>query len=241
MTAGHGIAHSEESPADHDPGLHGVQLWLALPGADRQAATRLRASRQLPVLGLGRVRGDRLRRVAGGCHLPGPDLLPARRRRDPCGPGRKRHHPAGPRPRARGLRGQRGRGRGPAFGVRWQPAVPGDRAPRARSSPGGRAPGCSSSAASRWARPCSCGGTSSGGPRTTSSRRHGRGRAASVSGRSGLPRPAPGRPAARCGAPGPPRLRVLIRRCRGRTAQQKLLNGCSVWMPSPGTRRRRGG
>lgn len=51
----------------------------------------------------------------------------------------------------------------------------------------------------------------------------------------GLPRPAPGRPAPRCGAPGPPRLRVLIRRCRGRTAQQKLHNGCSVWMPSPGT------
>src|SRR6266480_3869407 len=38
MTAGHGIAHSEESPADHDPGLHGVQLWVALPDADRQAA-----------------------------------------------------------------------------------------------------------------------------------------------------------------------------------------------------------
>lgn len=31
MTAGRGIAHSEESPADHPPVLHGVQLWVALP------------------------------------------------------------------------------------------------------------------------------------------------------------------------------------------------------------------
>jgi quercetin 2,3-dioxygenase len=53
MTAGHGIAHSEESPADHDPSLHGVQLWLALPGADRQAAPAFEHHAQLPVLGLG--------------------------------------------------------------------------------------------------------------------------------------------------------------------------------------------
>lgn len=31
MTAGRGIAHAEESPADHPPALHGVQLWAALP------------------------------------------------------------------------------------------------------------------------------------------------------------------------------------------------------------------
>jgi len=31
MTAGRGIAHAEESPADHPPILHGVQLWVALP------------------------------------------------------------------------------------------------------------------------------------------------------------------------------------------------------------------
>ncbi len=36
MTSGRGIAHSEESPADHPPVLHGVQLWAALPpGHDR--------------------------------------------------------------------------------------------------------------------------------------------------------------------------------------------------------------
>jgi quercetin 2,3-dioxygenase len=52
MTAGHGIAHSEESPADHDPRLHGVQLWLALPDADRQAVPAFEHHAQLPVLGL---------------------------------------------------------------------------------------------------------------------------------------------------------------------------------------------
>ncbi len=31
MTSGHGISHSEESPADRPPVLHGVQLWVALP------------------------------------------------------------------------------------------------------------------------------------------------------------------------------------------------------------------
>src|ERR1700735_5056747 len=38
MTAGRGIAHSEESPVEHDPLLHGVQLWVALPDAVRQVA-----------------------------------------------------------------------------------------------------------------------------------------------------------------------------------------------------------
>ncbi|WP_424464853.1 pirin family protein [Pseudoclavibacter helvolus] len=37
MTAGHGIAHSEVSPdrPDRNPVLHGVQLWVALPAAQR--------------------------------------------------------------------------------------------------------------------------------------------------------------------------------------------------------------
>jgi redox-sensitive bicupin YhaK (pirin superfamily) len=52
MTAGRGIAHSEESPAGHDPGLHGVQLWLALPGADRQVAPAFEHHADLPSFGL---------------------------------------------------------------------------------------------------------------------------------------------------------------------------------------------
>lgn len=35
MTAGHGIAHSEQSPPEHPPRLHGLQLWIALPESAR--------------------------------------------------------------------------------------------------------------------------------------------------------------------------------------------------------------
>ena len=35
MTAGRGIAHSEESRRDHPPILHGVQLWTALPSGSK--------------------------------------------------------------------------------------------------------------------------------------------------------------------------------------------------------------
>ena len=52
MTAGRGIAHSEESPEDHDPALHGVQLWLALPGADREVAPDFEHHAELPSFGL---------------------------------------------------------------------------------------------------------------------------------------------------------------------------------------------
>ncbi|SDN53487.1 pirin family protein [Geodermatophilus sp. DSM 45219] len=38
MTAGHGIAHSEQSPAVHPRFLHGAQLWVALPEAARDTA-----------------------------------------------------------------------------------------------------------------------------------------------------------------------------------------------------------
>nr|WP_281425957.1 pirin family protein [Polymorphospora rubra] len=38
MTAGHGIAHSEESPAAHPPSMHGLQLWVALPDSARHGA-----------------------------------------------------------------------------------------------------------------------------------------------------------------------------------------------------------
>jgi len=48
MTAGRGIAHSEESPADHDPALHGVQLWLALPATDRAVAPGFEHHAELP-------------------------------------------------------------------------------------------------------------------------------------------------------------------------------------------------
>jgi redox-sensitive bicupin YhaK (pirin superfamily) len=53
MTAGRGIAHSEESPAEHDPELHGVQLWVALPDAQRQVGPFFEHHAELPVIGAG--------------------------------------------------------------------------------------------------------------------------------------------------------------------------------------------
>ena len=48
MTAGRGIAHAEESPAVHDPDLHGVQLWVALPDAARMAEPAFEHHGELP-------------------------------------------------------------------------------------------------------------------------------------------------------------------------------------------------
>jgi quercetin 2,3-dioxygenase len=53
MTAGRGIAHSEESPAEHDPELHGVQLWVALPDAQRQVEPAFEHHAELPAIGAG--------------------------------------------------------------------------------------------------------------------------------------------------------------------------------------------
>jgi quercetin 2,3-dioxygenase len=53
MTAGRGIAHSEESPAEHDPQLHGVQLWVALPDAFRHTEPTFAHHADLPTAGIG--------------------------------------------------------------------------------------------------------------------------------------------------------------------------------------------
>ncbi|MEB3366335.1 pirin family protein [Saccharopolyspora mangrovi] len=49
MTAGRGISHSEESPADHSAILHGVQLWVALPAGQRDVAPHFEHHGALPV------------------------------------------------------------------------------------------------------------------------------------------------------------------------------------------------
>ncbi|XVV09129.1 pirin family protein [Actinoplanes sp. CA-131856] len=50
MTAGRGIAHSEETPVEHSPILHGVQLWVALPHAVRDMAPAFAHHADLPVV-----------------------------------------------------------------------------------------------------------------------------------------------------------------------------------------------
>jgi len=50
MTAGRGIAHSEETPRAHGGVLHGVQLWVALPNADRDVPPAFAHHADLPVV-----------------------------------------------------------------------------------------------------------------------------------------------------------------------------------------------
>lgn len=57
MTAGRGIAHSEETPTPNSGRLHGLQLWVALPEAERRREPAFDHYKDLPVLepGGGRV------------------------------------------------------------------------------------------------------------------------------------------------------------------------------------------
>src|SRR6266545_525174 len=50
MTAGRAISHSEETPADHSPTLHGVQLWTALPDRDRHTGPHFEHHAALPTV-----------------------------------------------------------------------------------------------------------------------------------------------------------------------------------------------
>ena len=50
MTAGYGIAHSEETPKANSGILDGVQLWVALPGGRRNMAPVFNHHASLPVL-----------------------------------------------------------------------------------------------------------------------------------------------------------------------------------------------
>jgi redox-sensitive bicupin YhaK (pirin superfamily) len=70
MTAGRGIAHSEETPARHSRALHGLQLWLALPGAHRHAVPAFHHYDQLPVVTLGPCRAIVVIGEFGGVRSP---------------------------------------------------------------------------------------------------------------------------------------------------------------------------
>src|SRR5437879_5977603 len=62
MTAGRGIAHAEDSDSAGAGRLHAVQLWIALPDAERHRAPAFRNYPQLPLVELG---GFRVRVLAG--------------------------------------------------------------------------------------------------------------------------------------------------------------------------------
>ena len=71
MTAGAGIAHSEVSPENHGPMLHGAQLWVALPDADRAVAPAFEHHAGLPVLTTPGLRATVLLGEVDGARSPG--------------------------------------------------------------------------------------------------------------------------------------------------------------------------
>src|SRR4051812_39072600 len=50
MSSAHGIAHPEMPPPDHPPGMHGLQLWVALPEEARHDEPRFEHHADLPIL-----------------------------------------------------------------------------------------------------------------------------------------------------------------------------------------------
>ena len=72
MTAGRGISHAEQTPARHTGRLSGVQLWIALPDADRNVEPSFAGIEQTPRL---EPRGGIIRVFAGalaGVRSPAP-------------------------------------------------------------------------------------------------------------------------------------------------------------------------
>jgi len=64
MTAGRGISHSEESPADRAGRFHSTQLWIALPDAERHREPDFRHYPELPIIDRG---GFCITVLAGAC------------------------------------------------------------------------------------------------------------------------------------------------------------------------------
>ena len=85
MTAGRGIAHAEETPRAHGPVLHGVQLWVALPHADRDMPPAFAHHADLPVVADGGLDRDRPDGLAGRRGLARRLLHAAARRRGHAG------------------------------------------------------------------------------------------------------------------------------------------------------------
>ncbi|MBB3083545.1 pirin family protein [Geodermatophilus sabuli] len=76
MTAGHGIAHSEQSPAVHPRFLHGAQLWVALPDAAREATPAFAHHRDLPGFSSDGLTATVLMGSLGGATSPGTAHTP---------------------------------------------------------------------------------------------------------------------------------------------------------------------
>jgi len=76
MTAGRGISHSEETPAEHTPVLQGVQLWVALPDRDRAVAPAFDTHADLPVVADGGLAATILMGTLDGVTSPAKAYTP---------------------------------------------------------------------------------------------------------------------------------------------------------------------
>ncbi len=76
MTAGGGVAHTEQTPPDHSRVLDGVQLWVALPDSHRNGPASFSTTPDVPVIespaGLVRVFSGTI----GGVTSPAPHRSP---------------------------------------------------------------------------------------------------------------------------------------------------------------------
>lgn len=55
MTAGHGVAHAEQSPVKTVEKMHGVQMWVAQPDVTRNGVPRFEHHAELPLVSLANV------------------------------------------------------------------------------------------------------------------------------------------------------------------------------------------
>ena len=76
MTAGAGIVHSELSPPDRPPRMHGLQLWVALPDAARHVAPHFDTVTDLPRLERPGLGGQVLLGEVDGVRSPAPTYSP---------------------------------------------------------------------------------------------------------------------------------------------------------------------
>ncbi|CCH86025.1 conserved protein of unknown function, putative cupin and pirin domains [Modestobacter italicus] len=76
MTAGHAIAHAEQSPVEHPRLLHGAQLWVALPDGARDTAPAFEHHTTLPGFDSDGVRATVLMGSVGGATSPGTAHTP---------------------------------------------------------------------------------------------------------------------------------------------------------------------
>jgi redox-sensitive bicupin YhaK (pirin superfamily) len=76
MTAGRGIAHSEETPPRNVGRLRGLQLWVALPGASRETEPAFEQHGDLPAVELEGGHGTVIMGELGGARSPARSFSP---------------------------------------------------------------------------------------------------------------------------------------------------------------------